>query len=362
MPISQSPVNHYPAVSVIIPMYNVEKYIGDCLTSVLEQTFQDFEVILVDDCSTDNSRQIAESFLEKFGGRLKIFGMEKNSGVALSRNKGSILSRGEYVFFVDSDDMVTKTGLEEMYSYAQKFDADVVHATKNYVIEEDGSVIKLMNNSGYSSKDEVFTPDMADRVQIVIKNKLWCAPWRFLIKRDLLIENEIFSPDSHAASDQILSRCVFLCAKKLLIVPVATCLYRKSENSITRTKRTLEQRIQRYFEIVIEGIECLEKTLGKLEFFQEHPRELYRVMEQLGSVWLSYFLKGSNDILSSKAYVEIKNVFGNRIGEQTSLVAMLLLIMRKKYIEAENSNKKLNDLYEQAQKRIIELEEQLKNK
>ncbi|MBR0061052.1 MAG: glycosyltransferase family 2 protein [Selenomonadaceae bacterium] len=351
-----------PAISIIIPMYNVEKYIGDCLNSVLEQTFQDFEVILVDDCSTDNSRQIAESFSEKFGGRLKIFGMEKNSGVALSRNKGSILSRGEYVFFVDSDDMVTKTGLEEMYSYAQKFNADVIHTTKNYVMEEDGSGIKLMSNRGYSSKDEVFMPDISDRVQIVIKNKLWCAPWRFLIKRDLLIENEIFSPDSHAASDQVLSRCLFLCAKKLLIVPVATCLYRKSENSITRTKMTPERRIQLWVEIITAGIECFEKTLDKLEFFQEHPEQLYDVIRQFALSRLKYFFKASDKFSYSQIYVATKNVFDNRIGERTSLVSMLLLIMRKKYIEAENSKEKLNDLYEQAQKRIAELEEQLKNK
>lgn len=319
-----------PAVSVIIPMYNVEKYIGDCLNSVLEQTFQDFEVILVDDCSTDDSRQIAESFLDKFSGRLKIFSMEKNSGVALSRNRGSILSRGEYVFFVDSDDMVTKTGLEEMYYYAQKFNADVVHTTKNYVMEEDGSGIKLMHNRGYSSNDEVFMPDMSDRVQIVIKNNLWCAPWRYLIKRDLLLENEIFSPDSHAASDQVLARCVFLCAKKLLIVPVATCLYRKSENSITRTKKTPEYRIQLWVEIITVAIECLEKTLGKLEFFQEHPDKLYDVIRQFTLSRLNYFFKASDKFPYSQIYVATKNVFDNRIGERTSLVAMLLLIMRKK--------------------------------
>ena len=81
-----------PAVSVIVPLYNAEKYIAECLDSLLAQTFQNFEVIVVDDCSTDNSRQIAESYLEKFGGRLKIFDNEKNSGAGGTRSLGDFIS------------------------------------------------------------------------------------------------------------------------------------------------------------------------------------------------------------------------------------------------------------------------------
>lgn len=86
------------AVSVIIPLYNAEKYVGECLDSLLEQTFQDFEVIVVDDCSTDNSAKIVESYAPKFNGRFMFTILEKNSGSgALPRNKGLLLSRGEYI-------------------------------------------------------------------------------------------------------------------------------------------------------------------------------------------------------------------------------------------------------------------------
>ena len=91
-----------PKISVIIPLYNAEKYIGDCLESLLVQTFQDFEVIVVDDCSTDNSVAIVQSYAEKFGGRLKIARTKKNSGGGgyVPRNLGLNLSRGEYIFFL----------------------------------------------------------------------------------------------------------------------------------------------------------------------------------------------------------------------------------------------------------------------
>ncbi|MBR0262196.1 MAG: glycosyltransferase family 2 protein [Selenomonadaceae bacterium] len=127
-----------PKISVIIPLYNAEKYIGDCLESLLVQTFQDFEVIVVDDCSTDNSVAIVQSYAEKFGGRLKIARTKKNSGGGgyVPRNLGLNLSRGEYVIFMDSDDAVTPDALEKLYTTAKKFDADVVGCEKYYDVPE----------------------------------------------------------------------------------------------------------------------------------------------------------------------------------------------------------------------------------
>ena len=124
-----SPVNC--AISIVVPMYNVEKYIGECLESILAQTFQDFEVIVVDDCSTDKSVEIAESYTKKFGDRLKIYINEQNSGASATRNKGLWLSRGEYVFFMDSDDLILPDGLEKTYKIAKYFDVDVVNITRS---------------------------------------------------------------------------------------------------------------------------------------------------------------------------------------------------------------------------------------
>ena len=121
-----------PKVSVIVPVFNAEKFLGACLESVLIQTLEDFEVLVADDCSTDSSRQIAESFLEKFDGRLKIISLEKNFGSAVPRNEGLRFSRGEYIFFMDADDLIVDNALEELFNAAEKFSADVVYMNRGF--------------------------------------------------------------------------------------------------------------------------------------------------------------------------------------------------------------------------------------
>ena len=94
-----------PLVTVIIPMYNAEKYIAQCLESLVKQTFKNFEVIVVNDCSTDNSVAEVKKFEPQFQGRLILKSMKKNSGTpGLPRNTAIPLARGKYITFLDSDD------------------------------------------------------------------------------------------------------------------------------------------------------------------------------------------------------------------------------------------------------------------
>ena len=128
-----------PAVSIVIPMYNAEKYIGECLESILAQTFQDFEVIVVDDCSTDKSRDIVESYMTKFNRnleRLKLIRSKVNSGghVGTPRNIGTKRAIGKYIYFMDSDDAFIDDAMENLYNTAEKFGADVVHCDRRYLV------------------------------------------------------------------------------------------------------------------------------------------------------------------------------------------------------------------------------------
>ena len=133
-----------PAVTVIIPMYNTEKYIGECLQSLVNQTFQNFDVIVVNDCSTDNSVAEAEKFLPKFEGRLKIKTLPKNTGAsAVPKNTGIQMARSKYVTFCDSDDYLTPTALEELFKVAEETDAEIVHCSHYFMFKEGEPKIEI---------------------------------------------------------------------------------------------------------------------------------------------------------------------------------------------------------------------------
>ena len=156
-----------PAISIVIPLYNAEKYLVECLDSILAQTFQDFEVIVVDDCSIDGSRAIVENYFEKFGGRLKLSVMGKNSGSgALPRNKGLKLSRGEYIFFMDNDDLLTPTALEELYTVAKNFSADVVYLERHFEASVDLNEIHVAGET--LGKPTLEAENLAERIHALM--------------------------------------------------------------------------------------------------------------------------------------------------------------------------------------------------
>jgi len=112
-------------VSIVIPIYNASKYMDICLDSVLNQSYKNIEVIAVNDKSTDNSLQILKSYKTKFN-NLKIVDLKENKGVSHARNMGIDSSKGDYIFFIDSDDFIDKSSIQNLISTAHKYSADVV--------------------------------------------------------------------------------------------------------------------------------------------------------------------------------------------------------------------------------------------
>ena len=122
--------------SIIIPVYNVEKYLKKCLTSIVQQNFNDYELILVDDGSTDMSGKICDEFEEKYNNIIVMH--ISNSGVSNARNKGLEIARGEYIWFVDSDDYIRDNIMTFLYDTAVCNDSDIVAFGMDYVYESGG--------------------------------------------------------------------------------------------------------------------------------------------------------------------------------------------------------------------------------
>src|ERR1700682_441555 len=112
--------NDYPKVSVLMTAYNREKYIGEAIESVLASSYANFELIIVDDCSKDNTVKIAKAYAEK-DSRIKVFVNEKNLGDYLNRNRAAELAQGKYIKYLDSDDLIYYYALEVMVKYMEKF-------------------------------------------------------------------------------------------------------------------------------------------------------------------------------------------------------------------------------------------------
>lgn len=166
-----------PKVSIIVPIYNVEQYLNKCIDSLLNQTLQDIEIILVDDGSTDNSGEIAKNFAEKNPNKIKYYRKE-NGGLSDARNYGIPYATGEYIAFLDSDDYIEKNAYEEMYNKAIEENSDYVECD---FIWEYPNKSKIDKQEYYFGKKE-----MMKNVRVVAWNKL--------IKRELITTNNIFFP------------------------------------------------------------------------------------------------------------------------------------------------------------------------
>ena len=128
-------------ISVIIPVYKVEKYLVRCVNSVLNQTYSDLEIILVDDGSPDSCGKICDE-LQKKDSRIKVI-HKKNGGLSSARNEGLLFATGEYIAYVDSDDYIDKTMYEKLMNYMIETDADIVQCGYTHVVENnDGKVVR----------------------------------------------------------------------------------------------------------------------------------------------------------------------------------------------------------------------------
>lgn len=283
-----------PPVTIIVPMFNVERYIEPCLRSLLAQTFSDFEVIVVDDCSTDRSVAVAKKLSAEFGGRLSFFKTKKNNGApGAARNLALKSARGKYIDFLDSDDLLTPTALEELVSIAEQTQADVLHAERFYAFE-DGSDQMRVNSWEHGQPVETITIETNDLGRRLDKFSARQFNWSSCLKffrRDFLIRNRIEFPSLPYSEDMPFSfKCLCL-AKTYVRVPniFYECRYRAG--SLQHRNVTPEQLIKIYLTVIVEGVQILDKFMDSLPFFAdiENHGYRYRTIEFFVREHASYF-------------------------------------------------------------------------
>jgi len=350
-----------PAISVVIPLYNAEKFIAECLNSLSAQTFKNFEVIVIDDGSTDNSPAIVDSFIPQFGGRLNHFRLEKNSGGAgIPRNTGIALARGEYVRFVDADDRLIETALEEDFILAKKFNADVVYHTLFYNLSADGKQGKLVASAKYQQGDEiVLDADLPNRVLDLARNKYYCAPWCSFSRRDFLIANELYFPNISPHEDIVWNYALLTYSRRFLRVPSAIYFYRYHENSLLIQEQIAAKNAQFYLKPIILGLKSLDEIISRNKFFEANPELHYALLETYFNGRFKALFKDNAKLASFALYETIKKDFGKDFGDYDVLIPVLYTALAQQQKIAAMKLNEFKAYAAQAEQKIIALQNEI---
>ena len=199
-----------PLFSIIIPVYNTSAYLESCIQSLIDQDETSFEIIAVDDGSTDDSRQVLETISQQ-DTRLRVFS-KKNGGQGSARNLALTKARGPFVIFVDSDDTVAADLLSQILPHLSDSDLDIVSFGIDFRNDSGRTVAKRAPTTSFcSTGEDIFIDAMLDRNFLTsVCNKVY--------RRSLLVENSIDFPELRAYEDSVFSRQVALYARKVLFL------------------------------------------------------------------------------------------------------------------------------------------------
>lgn len=272
-----------PAISIITPMYNSEKYVAELLESVLNQTFKNYEMILVDDCSTDNSREVAENYISEFFGdqasKIKLIASEKNSGTpSIPKNIGIRAARGEYIMFVDSDDALSQTALEELYSIAKEYDADVLASRRFYMFH--GESVKNPTRISARGVDIKGVIPVNDPLTAYSKRQFTTMTWTYFFKREPIVQNNVEFPNIPMTEDGFFNLFALFFAKKVFRISNLYYYYRKHPESLTADKVPLDRYISIRLESVIRGLKLLEEFDKQYDLFKGNADVRYATFKR----------------------------------------------------------------------------------
>lgn len=239
-------------ISVIIPIYNVEKYLRRCVDSVLHQIDVTQEIILVDDGSTDTSSKICDEYVEKYP-EVRYFHIS-NSGPATAKNVGYDHATGNYIAFIDSDDEIKPDMFSKMLQSGYQHDADIVCC--NYIqINENGS----FSHTKHTGEEYVLNQDEALKA-ILIKDKIYSQCWTKIYKKSMIDANHIRNADGlKTDEDFIYNIQAFACSKKVCIVDQPLYIY--SHRSTSLSKDYFNTHINQYIDNRILRLEMVEEII-----------------------------------------------------------------------------------------------------
>lgn len=265
-------------ISVIIPVYNVEKYIRRCLDSICNQTYEMLDIILIDDGSKDSSGRICDEYKMK-DERIQVIHKE-NAGLGMARNTGLEYAKGQYIAFVDSDDFVSEDYIMQMYSQLMKEEADTCYAGYYEYYSDKYIVEKPIRYNDITFEDE----DILDNVLLgmigtspreKVDFYLPMSVWHALYSKDIICNNKIYFPSEREyISEDIIFHVAYLQhAKKVTFTNKCIYFYRCNNNT-SLTHNFKENEFERNVKLVDKIEQELEKIMPKDKYINSTRRLL----------------------------------------------------------------------------------------
>ncbi|MBP3691246.1 MAG: glycosyltransferase [Schwartzia sp.] len=335
-----------PAISVIVPVYNGEEYLEACIDSILAQDFRDFEVIVVDDGSTDGT----VALYEKLYGQnplVRLHRHEKNQGLPIARNTGLSLATGKYVTFVDCDDLILWNMLSVMYETAERTGADVVSAdgylranARNWQVlqSQDESLLERRAGSRMITEPTALPDDLRERLRMCIRYEMLVFAWNRLYSRKFLAENGLAFPDFRVPFEDILFYfvCLFY-AKTYIRIPEFFYIYCQTPDSIVRSEKPPSW-IGYLAKSMALGVRYLHSNLSRLPFFRENPDVKDSVIQLfLENAKYEHIAKGkfyAHYAASPEGDAAVRDALLPLFGEDASFVKYLFHVMNIHFAEA----------------------------
>lgn len=284
-------------VSIVIPVYNVESYIEKCLVSAINQSYNKIEIILVDDCGDDNSMHVAKQVIQKYRCTkiFKIIKHQRNRGLSAARNTGIFNSTGDYIYFLDSDDHITKTCIEKLVYAAKIYDPDFLIADYKTVGASRLYPPLNLKEGIIDSNDIILKTYFSRDWYMMAVNKL--------IKTVFIIKNHLFFKEGIVHEDDLWSFMVACRANSLYVLKERTYIYVIRKGSITQNP-------------TLHNLDSRSKIIsGMVDFIKEHTeligrKDVYNYVEELKS---QYFF----NILSENTSLKFKYQFYKRLRVST---------------------------------------------
>lgn len=270
-----------PMISIIVPVYNVDKYLSTCIDSIINQTYKNLEIILVDDGSTDNCGKICDMY-KTIDSRIKVI-HKKNGGLSDARNKGIDMSTGKYIGLVDSDDYIHPQMYEILYSNMVKYNGDIVVC--NYVKYESYDFYAYQN---IDDKVEIY--NNIDSLDLVFGEKegQCITPWNKIYNRNIF-KNLRFEVGK-IYEDKLISHRILYTSKRTIFIPNILYFYRQRKGSLSHS------------EFNIKTLDSLYAYRDAMIFLYSNANDYAKLKSQ--NTYVYYFFK---DYFRAKKFLNEKD-------------------------------------------------------